>query len=173
MKTTRSFIFTGLLAASLTALAAPALAQGHCGMMWDRQGDPAAFQKKMAQRMESRMIRLHDALKLTPEQEPAWKTYTGKMQPPSAPPAFDREAWSKLTTPERMEKMQEFAAARQQRMSEHLAAVKEFYAVLTPEQKKSFDTHFFQPRDKKDGKRGPSGKGQRPGGMGSGMSGMR
>ncbi len=173
MKATRSFLSSGLFAATLTALAAPALAQGPCGPMWDHQGDPATFQKNMAQRMEQRMNRLHDVLKLTPEQEPAWKTYVGKMQPPS-PPAFDREAWNKLTTPERMEKMQEQAAARQQRMSEHLAAVKEFYAVLTPEQKKIFDSHFFQPWNNKGGKRGArSGMGPGPGMMGPGMgSGM-
>jgi len=166
MKTTRSFLSAGLLAATLTALAAPALAHGHCGMMWDQQGDPAAFQQKMAQRMEWRMNWLHDNLKLSPEQEPAWKTYVGKMQPPPAP-TFNQEAWSRLTTPERMEKMQEFATARQQRMNEHLAAVKEFYAVLTPEQKQIFDSHSFRPWDKKAGKR-KSHKGYGPG-----MGGMR
>jgi Spy/CpxP family protein refolding chaperone len=35
--------------------------------------------------------------------------------------------------------------AREERMTAHLAAVKEFYAVLTPEQQKVFDAEFGHP----------------------------
>ena len=41
-----------------------------------------------------------------------------------------------------MERMQAMMRARDARMSEHVSALKEFYAVLTPEQKKIFDSEF-------------------------------
>ena len=47
--------------------------------------------------------------------------------------------WAKLTTPERADKMLERSKAHQAQQAEHVAALKEFYAVLTAEQKKVFD----------------------------------
>jgi hypothetical protein len=60
---------------------------------------------------------------------------------------------SKLTTPERVDKMREVHA---QRVSERTAemekkgaAVKAFYAALTPEQQKLFDAHEMKGHDMK------------------------
>lgn len=98
-----------------------------------------------ASRFEDRQILLHAKLKLTPEQEPAWNTFAGKVKPAAAgerPERPDPEEFTKLTAPERMEAMLAGMKSREERMTTHLAAVKEFYAVLTPEQQKVFDAEF-------------------------------
>ena len=45
----------------------------------------------------------------------------------------------KLHAPQRLGKGIEHMKAMETTMTEHLAALKEFYAVLTPEQQKTFD----------------------------------
>ena len=54
----------------------------------------------------------------------------------------DRAEMEKMAAPERMEKMLGMMKDREARMSSHLAALKTFYAILTPEQKKTFDANF-------------------------------
>lgn len=85
---------------------------------------------------------LHDKLKLSAAQEAAWKTYIAKVQPGERPARLDRAELDKLTAPERMERMLAHMKETEQRLTTHIAATKEFYAVLTPEQKKIFDDAF-------------------------------
>jgi Spy/CpxP family protein refolding chaperone len=107
--------------------------------------DPAKMQAWMAKRQAE----LKAMLKITPAQESAWTTFTASMQPPARmmggerPMAAQRAELDKLTTPERIDKMK---ALRTQRMAEMNAemdkrgdAAKAFYAVLSPEQQKTFD----------------------------------
>lgn len=157
------------LVAGLMLVAGLAYAQGgmggaQCDMMGAQYGgmhgmgmshhgmgkmDPA----KMQARMDKRHAALKTELKLTAAQEPAWTAFLEshkspagmKGQPPAAMPDL-----AKLTTPERIDKMKELRA---QRMSEMTAAMdkraeatKTFYAVLTPEQQKVFDTQAMQGR---------------------------
>lgn len=122
---------------------------------WDsRKPDP----ERMAQFRERHEKRLHDALKLTPAQEPAWQNFLGKIKPPQAAPARpDFEALSKLPTPERLDRMQAMAKEHQERMAVRVAATKEFYAQLTPDQQKVFDEQAMPRRGK-----APKGKEGRP-----------
>lgn len=98
---------------------------------------------KMAEKMQERMSKhraaIHDKLKLSAAQEPAWKSFVEATTPGQRPAAPDRKEMDKLNTPERMEKMLERFKEHQSRMEQHLAALKTFYAVLTPEQQKIFD----------------------------------
>ncbi|MCC6715703.1 MAG: Spy/CpxP family protein refolding chaperone [Gammaproteobacteria bacterium] len=137
-------LLTAVLLAGALGAAIPAAysnegwGQGRCYKERGAKGDHAA-------RFEDRQILLHAKLKLTPEQEPAWNTFAGKVKPVAAderPERPDPEELAKLTAPERMEAMLAGMKAREERMTSHLAAVKEFYAVLTPEQQKVFDTEF-------------------------------
>jgi Spy/CpxP family protein refolding chaperone len=95
-------------------------------------------------RMKHHMQKLKTALKLTPEQEPAWAALAGAMTPPARPQRPDRAEMEKHSMPERLDKMKQIMSqhheARMAEMDKHAAAVKSFYAVLTPEQKKTFDT---------------------------------
>lgn len=149
-------IIVSLLLVSGLAAALPASAQpGDCGPMggWERYGE------QRGARFEQRQKGLHDALKLTPEQEPAWQKFAASMRGPGKPDRVNRADWAQLTAPERAEKMLELTKQRQERMVEHVAALKGFYAVLTPEQKKVFDEQHAGPRS---GRRGPPAGGAAP-----------
>lgn len=95
-----------------------------------------------AKRMEKFRSELHEKLNLTPQQESAWKTFTEKTKLSAPWPKGERSELTELTTPERMERMLNRMKEFEGRMAERLAAVKEFYAVLTPEQRKVFDEQF-------------------------------
>ena len=138
---------TGAALAQAPAPAAPPPAMGehhgdqHMGMMGHQ--DPAKMQAWIAKHQAD----LKAKLKITAQQEAAWTTYTAAMQPPAhmgqPPMPGQRAEMDKLTTPERIDKMQalqtERMAERSAMMKKHGDATKAFYAVLSPEQKKTFD----------------------------------
>ncbi|HZX26438.1 MAG TPA: Spy/CpxP family protein refolding chaperone [Telluria sp.] len=94
---------------------------------------------KRAEHFAQRQAKLHDALKLSAQQEAAWSTFQAAIQPrtPSAHP--DRAAFKSMSAPERMQKMIDLSKQRTERMEAHLAAVTTFYGQLNDEQKKTFD----------------------------------
>lgn len=154
MNTTRKIIVTTLAAAAITLGAAgPVLAyKGDCGPMGPGWNDgPKA--ERMKERMQARQDTLHKNLQLTAAQEPAWKAFTEKTALKTDWQRPDPEAMAKLTAPERMEKMLEMSKQHQTLMTERLEAMKTFYAVLTPEQKKVFDEHHAGSRRGGQGKR--------------------
>jgi periplasmic protein CpxP/Spy len=120
------------------------MGMGHGGMsMRGHDGErDGKFGERMKERMAKHHAALHDKLKLTAAQEPAWKTFTAEMMPNDMPQRPDRAEIAKLPAPERMEKMMSLMKDNQQRMEKRLAALKTFYATLTPEQKKVFDAEF-------------------------------
>ncbi len=166
-------LIAGLLAVTATSFAMGPMG-GQCemgaGMHQGRMGnmDPV----KMQSMMDKRHAALKTQLKLTAAQEPAWTTFTAIMKP--APDVMNKQRpdpaeMAKLSTPERIDKMR---TLRAQHMSDMTAAMdkrgeaaKAFYAVLTPEQQKTFDAHAMQSMGGQRG--GKSGHG----GMG-GMGGM-
>ncbi|MBI3283771.1 MAG: Spy/CpxP family protein refolding chaperone [Burkholderiales bacterium] len=101
--------------------------------------DPAKRAEKMQQRMARHQAALHDKLKLTAAQEPAWKTFTEALTLGAMPVMPDRKETDKLSTPERMEQALARMQEHQAKMQAHLSALKTFYAVLTLEQQKIFD----------------------------------
>lgn len=145
---------TLVLAAALGGAGLVAMAQpsgGHDGMM-DARGqhekmDPAQKDAMVAKRADA----LKAQLKLTPEQLPAWNSFVAAMKPDTQAMAQQRpsrEELDKLTTPERIDKMR---ALRDQRHKDMLAAMdkrdqatKTFYATLSAEQKKTFDTQHLR-----------------------------
>ena len=115
--------------------------------------DPARMEEHMAKRQAVLKVRL----KVTADQEGAWTTFTNAMKP--SPDMLKRRAdmraeMDKLTTPERMDKMKALRGERDAQMDKHAAAVKTFYAVLTPEQKKVFDAQHMRGGHE----RGPGGR---------------
>jgi hypothetical protein len=142
-----------LLVAGLAYSQAPMMGDGmHEGMPGPgmRHMDPA----KMQAMMDKRHAALKAQLKLTAAQEPAWTAFMeahkmpmGKMAKPDMPDM------SKLTTPERIDKMKEVRAQRMSDMAAAMdqrgAATKTFYAALTPEQQKLFDAHEMKGHDMK------------------------
>lgn len=144
MKTLTQRLILGAAVAGVLATTATAWAFGGDKSACEGRGDhgPRAerMQEKMQQRLAERQTQLKTALKLTPAQEKDWQAFSAAMQPAQAKsPRLDRDAWAQLTTPQRMEKMQALRAERERSMDQRLAAVKQFYATLTPEQQKVFD----------------------------------
>ncbi len=86
---------------------------------------------------------LKDKLKLTAEQETAWNVFVAAAQPGPLQQRMDRKAMreelAKLSTPERLDRMQAMQETHRTRMAERVEAVKAFYAQLTPTQQKVFD----------------------------------
>lgn len=128
------------LAATALSLSATAMAQGKN----EHEGpDHKARMEQRATRHAEHQAQLKAALKLTPAQEAAWKDFvTGTAHP--APKPEDHAAWAKLTTPERLEKMQARKAERDALMNQHIQATQRFYATLTPEQQKVFDAQTLR-----------------------------
>ena len=109
--------------------------------------DPA----KMQDRIAERHAELKDKLKITAAQEPAWNAFTTAMKPP-ATLMQDRQAQhaelQKLPTPERIDKMRvlrtQHMTEMMKRMDQRGEATKALYAVLSPEQQKTFDLEASQ-----------------------------
>lgn len=96
--------------------------------------------EKMREHTQMRQTTLHDQLKLTPAQEPAWKTYVAAATPTDMGKRWsDHGAMEKMSAPERLEKHIAISKERDARMTSHLAALKTFYAVLTLEQQQIFN----------------------------------
>jgi hypothetical protein len=192
----------GLIAAALATafvgISATAIAQGMGGMSHGAHAQHSAqatteagkadMSQRRAQRMESMQkyhaerqaklkAELKAELKITAEQEPAWNAFVARTaHEPRAMKAGAREDWSKLTTPERLDKMQALKAERDAKMAKRIDATKSFYAALTPEQQKVFDTqaHGGMQRAGMKGEHRMGGKGGHHGMHGDhkGMGGM-
>jgi len=102
-----------------------------------------AMPANMAERQDKRMAELKDKLKLTPAQVAAWQAFSDaekpKLQAQSVDRVAMREAYAKMNTPQRLDAMLEKSDQRHAQMVARVAAVKTFYAQLTPEQQAVFD----------------------------------
>jgi len=137
----RKQLFTGIAAmyiaaGSLTAHAqTPPVNEPH-------QHDHAAMMAHMKERMAKRQAELHDKLKLNASQEAAWNTYLSKIKPDGMSPRPDRAEMAKLSAPERMERHLAMMKEHEKHLETRIAATKQFYATLTPEQQKIFNDEF-------------------------------
>lgn len=97
---------------------------------------------RMQERMAKRQAELHDKLKLTAQQEPAWNAFVASIRPEPRTARPARAEWKDMTAPERMERRLDMLKQAEAALSQRLEAVKRFYAVLTPEQQKVFNENF-------------------------------
>jgi protein CpxP len=132
----------------------PAAPGGHArpsyeGMTHDRMH--AHRMEKQARALEQ----LKSRLQLQAAQEGAWSRFVTAIQPPAKPLARpDHAAMEKMTTPERMERMQSFRAERDAIMQKRIEATRTFYDGLSSEQKKVFDEearHWMKERSGRHG----------------------
>jgi hypothetical protein len=98
--------------------------------------DPAEMRAHMADHLRA-------ALQLQPSQDAALNAFLEAMKPPAD---MDHSGMrgqpgemAHLTTPERLDKLLARADEHHARMLAHIAAVKQFYAQLSPSQQKAFD----------------------------------
>lgn len=95
-----------------------------------------------------RQLALHDKLKLNAEQEKAWSDYLAVADKNiNSWKPLSRADLEKMTAPERMQAMLDRMNTHEKELTEQLAALKTFYAKLTPEQQKIFDREsIYHPR---------------------------
>ena len=142
-KTPRHLLLAGLLAAAglcaQAQTAAPATTAAPAAPAHEQAAhhpDPARMQAMFAKHL----AKLKAKLKITAEQEGAWTSFTDAIKPPATPPEHpDHAEWAKLTTPERIDRMQAMHSSREAAMSKRADATKTFYAALNADQQKVFD----------------------------------
>lgn len=156
MNTIRKNVLIALAALSLGGAAvgaqaqtpAPAPAQhalaAHAGHAGHADLTPEQRKARMAERSAKRQAALHDALKITPAQEPAFNAFAASMKPAMH---GDRAQWAGLSAPERMSKHIAMMQAR-------LDALNTFYSTLTPEQKKLMDQQAMRHHGEHGGRGG-------------------
>ncbi|GGY23896.1 Spy/CpxP family protein refolding chaperone [Pseudoduganella albidiflava] len=146
MNILRKSIIVGLTMLSIgsAAMAAPAQETPQQRTYAETRFDPV----KRAERIEKRQQKLHEALKLTRNQEAAWATYLAAIAPRQDIARADRASFKELNATQRAEKRLEFSKARVAHQETRLAALKTFYAALTPVQQKVFDEHSLRGKRK-------------------------
>jgi Spy/CpxP family protein refolding chaperone len=151
-------ILVGTIAAALAATSAYAQPQGpdagrgggHHGMHGSHHGGKSL---SPAARVEGRLAALKVELKITPNQESAWKTFADRSRKQAESRQARREqlrnrAKADLPAPERLAQRTAFAKQRVASLENMTAAVTDLYAVLAPEQKKTADQLLARgPRD--------------------------
>ena len=112
-------------------------------------GERGDMTKMMAQRAEQRLDALRSQLKITEQQQPLWQAYAektkaemGKGMAAMRDSGETGASGTKLSAPERMEKMQSAMRDRLAAMDSVHESFKRLYASLSAEQKAVADTHF-------------------------------
>lgn len=128
----------------VTTGAALAGAEGRC-----RPG--ASFGKDIHAMADGKLARLHEALKLAPGQEAAWKEFSDAILLQADRAGTRIRDWREGPRPasaiERLERGQQGLEQGRQALTELTATTKRFHATLTPEQQQRFDdaTRHFGP----------------------------
>ena len=125
---------TALFSAALALTAASALAQppqpGARGAEWRQMRE---------QHRQELMTDLHTILRIRPEQETAFQAFAAAMQPRGRERMGEMAAADALTTPQLIDQMDARKAAHDAEERQRGAAVKRFYAALSPDQQQVFD----------------------------------
>ncbi|MBV9995611.1 MAG: Spy/CpxP family protein refolding chaperone [Caulobacteraceae bacterium] len=92
--------------------------------------------------VQPQLARLHAALKITADQESAWRVFAAASQPDPQQQAREQAAQQmlpKLTAPQRVDLSIAAMQADLDSLRQRGAALKAFYATLTPAQQAAFD----------------------------------
>jgi len=135
----------GMVGALSVALFAASVALADPPSQPPTAGAQAHNEGRMQQHSEERMQRLaglvHDALTLRPDQEANWRTFLASMEPSGGMmmQRGDEAQGHSMTTPQMLDQMAARMNREQAEFSRHAAAVRHFYAVLSPTQQRTFD----------------------------------
>ena len=92
--------------------------------------------------------RLHDVLRLRPDQEPAWQAFQRASSPDPQEEARRRDAFERmgnLRAPQRMDLSVQMMRSDLQDMEKRGEALKAFYSTLSPDQQAAFDRETLRP----------------------------
>jgi hypothetical protein len=106
------------------------------------QGQPTAEQRQawMQHRREAMAQRLQAILQLRPDQQAAFQAFQSAMTPQRGEHRRRDQDAGQLTTPQRLDMMAQRMARREAAFQQRAAAIRTFYAVLSPVQQKAFDS---------------------------------
>jgi periplasmic protein CpxP/Spy len=142
MNTVRKSILIGMTVLGLAGAGSAALADETAGRH-GYQANSEQRQARMADMFAKHQAKLHDLLKLTAAQEPAWTAYQAAIKPAMPANHIERAAMTRLPAPDRLAKMIDMSKQRTLTMEAHLGALNTFYGQLTAEQKAVFDDHVM------------------------------
>ena len=129
----------GAIAQTAAPVPAPAAPQAQAQAQREHRAERAEhFRERMQARFAKRLGHLKEKLQITPAQEGAWNAWTAALKPP-AHQRFDRAAFARMTTPERIDRMKTVRAERNARAEQREDATKALYAQLSPAQQQTFD----------------------------------
>jgi hypothetical protein len=159
---TSTSLRSGFTALAFALLAVPALAQtpppadgAH------RHGpDGPRMHEMMEKHREAAAHDLHTILNIRPDQEAAFSAFEASMTPPPREEKMkhDHAAMTAMTTPQKLDMMQARMTKHLERMQTRIAAVKTFYAALSPQQQQVFDAlHRMHGGGRWGGRRGGDG----------------
>lgn len=94
---------------------------------------------KMGERHAKHLAELKGKLNLQASQEGVWTSFTQSMHQPEHAARPDFASMEKMTTPERLDRMQAIKTERDAQMQKRIDGTKTFYAALNAEQKQVFD----------------------------------
>lgn len=118
----------------------PAAGPGAAHGVHQPEGERHAHrQERMKAHIATRAADLKAKLKLSAEQESSWNVFVAAMKPPAHASRPKREDMARLSTPERLDKMNELRKQRDASFAQRDAATRAFYGSLDAEQKKVFD----------------------------------
>ena len=180
----RTIVLTGLLASAgigsafaqvpptATPMPAPQAAPAPGGAPTLQRGPGRMDPAQREARMQQRFADMKAKLRITPQQEGAWTSFTTAMRPtegagPRSGQRPDRAEIAKMTTPQRIDFMREMRTRHQAEADRRGDAVKTFYASLTPPQQQTFDAMPMPHMGRHHGfghGGGPKGHGPRAGG---------
>jgi hypothetical protein len=106
---------------------------------------PASAQPDQGPSLES----LHNALRLRPDQEPAWRAFAQASSPDPQDEARHDDAFRRMETmrsPDRMDMSIQLMQSDLNAMQRRAAALRSFYSSLTPQQQAAFDRQTAPPR---------------------------
>ena len=92
---------------------------------------------------------LHNALRLRPDQEPAWRAFEQASSPDPQEEARHDNAFRRMETmraPDRMDMSIQMMQSDLNAMQRRAGALRTFYATLTPQQQAAFDRQTAPPR---------------------------
>lgn len=145
MNNLKKQLILGCAAISLTSFALLANAQERTKCK-DQANPHECHQIQMEKFQAMRATKWHDELKITPEQEPAWKAFVQSF-PQLGAMKKEKSANTdaeKISAPERLERHLAKMEKRHALMQAHLATLKTLYGQLTPEQQTLLDTRVAQ-----------------------------
>jgi protein CpxP len=92
--------------------------------------------------------RLHDSLRLRPDQEQAWRSFEMASRPDQREEARRQDAFQRMGSiraPQRMDLSLQMMRADLDQMEREADALKALYATLSPDQQETFDRETLPP----------------------------